>query len=112
VVQGGGMGLLVLWPAVLLSQPGLHFRDAVAIHAGRVQVGETQALLELDPARCDAQMLGEALLGDPGLGGWAFAVAWARRLHWPRLLGRVAMPARVSRLRAAAGSQAWRRRLS
>lgn len=58
-MQAAGAGLRVLRPAVLLAQPGLDFRDAVAVHAGGADVWQAAALLELDPAvvtlRCSAR---------------------------------------------------------
>jgi hypothetical protein len=99
-VRAGGAGLRSLRPAVLLAQPRLDLGDAVAVEARGVDVRQAAALLELDPAWRDAQVVGEALLGDPGLGGGLFAVVFAWRLHWP-----VAVPAYASRL-CASGVQA------
>ena len=66
-VSPGGGWLPALRPAVVLAQPGLDLRDSVAVQAGRVDVRQAASLLDLDPAWRDAQVLGEALLGDPGL---------------------------------------------
>lgn len=51
----------------MLAEPCLDLRDAVAVEASHAQVGETDALLHLDPAVRNGQMFGELGLGQPGL---------------------------------------------
>jgi hypothetical protein len=108
--QTAGADLRALRPAVLLVESGLDLGDAIAIEAGRVDVGQAAALLDSIQRdvtlRCSARRClvsqgsgsASALCEFSGITG-AYCVWWQSR-------------ARSSRLRTAAGSRAWDRLLA